>query len=428
MTRHFLLRSFLGTASIALLSVAIAAGQQSTSPGAGAGGGGSRTTPGTPSPNIPTPNTRPTIPNPTTRTPDQTQFPELQRPMYMSGKVVLDDGTPPPDFVTIETICNGVIRPQQMTDSKGRFSFELNKNQSMFMDASVSGSDIAGSGMGVPRSGGMGQSGMNGQMSERQLMGCDLRASLPGFRSDVVNLSGRRFMDNPDVGTIVLHRLGNVEGLTISATSLNAPKDARKAFDKGREAEKKHKFEDAEKHFSKAVELYPKYAAAWYQLGVIQDSNKDYAAARKSFDEALAADPKFISPYGGLAELAARDNKWQEVADVTDRMIRLNPVDFPRAFFLNSVAKLNLGKLDAAESSANRLIEMDPQHRFVKAEHVLGVILAQKNDYNGAATHIRKFLEAAPPGTDVELAKKQLADLEKSLAARQQQQTPPPQQ
>jgi hypothetical protein len=68
------------------------------------------------------------------------------------------------------------------------------------------------------------------------LIGCEIRAALPGFRSDLVNLIGRRSFDNPDVGTIVLHRLGNVEGTTISVTSLRAPKDARKAFEKGTEA------------------------------------------------------------------------------------------------------------------------------------------------------------------------------------------------
>ena len=35
--------------------------------------------------------------------------------------------------------------------------------------------------------------------------------------------------DNPDVGSIVLHRLSGVEGTSVSATSYNAPKDAKKA-------------------------------------------------------------------------------------------------------------------------------------------------------------------------------------------------------
>src|SRR5204863_8182902 len=104
---------------------------------------------------------------------------------------------------------------------------------------------------GMGNSGGMGSSG---SMMGRDLMNCDLRANLPGYRSDVVNLAGHRMFDNPDVGTIILHRLGNVEGNTISATSLAAPKDAKKAYEKGKEALKKKKPADAEKEFQKAVE------------------------------------------------------------------------------------------------------------------------------------------------------------------------------
>src|SRR5262249_8687766 len=98
------------------------------------------------------------------------------------------------------------------------------------------------------------------------------RAALPGFRSDVVNLGGRRAFDNPDVGTIVLHRLANVEGVTISAVSLQAPKDAKKAYDKGHDLLKKKKIPEAEKELDKAVQIYPKYSTAWFELGRIRES------------------------------------------------------------------------------------------------------------------------------------------------------------
>lgn len=333
--------------------------------------------------------------------------------MFLSGKVLLSDGTPPPDSVKIERVCGGRVIPEAMTDRKGRFSFQLGQNSSMLMDASTSGP-----GRNSPA--GMMGPGNAGGIRERDLFSCELRASLPGFRSDVVNLANRKFMDNPEVGTIILHRLGNVEGLTISATTMAAPKNAKKAYDKGHEALNKNKLEDAQKHLEKAVEEYPKYAIAWYDLGLVHEKQKDTEAARKDFSQALAADPKFISPYEVLAQIAARDSKWQDVADITDKMIRLNPVDFPRAYFLNSVAKLNLNKLDEAEKSAKELLLMDSRHQIPKAEHVMGVILAQKQDFPGAAAHMRKFIELAQPGSDVEVAKKQLADMEKSLAAREQ--------
>ena len=101
-------------------------------------------------------------------------------------------------------------------------------------------------------------------------MDCELRARLAGFRSQSVSLANRRPMDPPDIGTILLHRLTPTEGTTISAVSLAAPKDAKKAYQKGMDALKKKKVQDAVKNFEKAVEVYPKYADAWYELGRFQ--------------------------------------------------------------------------------------------------------------------------------------------------------------
>ncbi|MCX6634869.1 MAG: hypothetical protein NT090_07275, partial [Acidobacteria bacterium] len=182
---------------------------------------------------------QPSTPSPGTRTPQQQQqpawddqsrmqIPEMRRPIFLSGKVVLDDGTPPPDSVVIERVCNGIARPEAYTDSKGRFSFQLGQNMNVMPDASVGSSADSGVFGGSSRT----QAGGGSGLSERDLMGCELRANLPGFRSEVVNLAGRRVMDNPDVGTIILKRLANVEGMTISATTALAPKDARKSFDK----------------------------------------------------------------------------------------------------------------------------------------------------------------------------------------------------
>lgn len=381
--------------------------------------------PSTPTPTTPTP--PPTSRPPTTSLPDPNAtnpFPTTPRPMYLSGKVSMDDGTPPPDPVAIQLVCRTTPRTIANTDSKGGFSVDVNNPMlsAMFTDASESYGGRPGSpgfgGPGMQSSIGGSRSPQQGGMDpfgDRSLMGCDLQASLPGFRSDVVHLGSRHSMDNPEVGTIILHRLANVEGLTISATSALAPKDAKKALEKGREQAKKGKWDDAEKSFEKAVEVYPKYAAAWYELGRIQQQKKDLDGARKSFAQALSADSKFVSPYLELAMLAANDRKWADVADATNRLLSLNPVDFPQAYLFNSLANYYLQKFDAAEKSARDGISHDAVHRYPKMNQVLGVLLAQKQDYTGAVQQLRDYLRyAGPNATDVETVKKQLAELEKA--------------
>jgi tetratricopeptide (TPR) repeat protein len=327
---------------------------------------------------------------------------------------MMEDGGPPPESLVIELVCNGVPRPQAYTDSKGRFSFQVGNTPSVMADASTA------TGAFDPSRGGSSDGSMSGMMSgrgggisEQSLQTCDLRAALPGFRSENVSLSGRRVMDNPDIGTLILKRLGNVEGTTISGTSLNAPKDARKAYEKGRDAVRKKKWEDARPQLEKAVAAYPKYAVAWYELGIVHEQGQQPEEARKAYAQALAADARFVSPYLRLAAMAATERKWQDVADTTDRVIKMNPLDFPSAYLYNSLAYLNLQKLDVAEKSAREAVKLDAQHRIPKAHHLLGVILAQKQDFAGAGEQMKNYLKFAPNAGDTDVVKKQLAEVEK---------------
>ena len=347
----------------------------------------------------------------------QQQWPDMQqRAIFFSGKVMLAEGGPPPDQVVIERVCNGIARPEGYTDSKGRFSFQLGQNSAMMSDASVSSGDPFGSpgtggGLGGPMGRGQG-------ISERDLMGCELRASLAGFRSDVVSLAGRRALDNPDVGTIILHRLAKVDGFTFSGTTAFAPKDAKKAFDKGKEASKKKKWADAEKELTKAVTTYPKFAAAWFELGMVYHQQSKIEEARKAYDESIKADEKFVNPYGPLARLAAGEKKWEEAADYSGKLIRLNPYFSADAYFVSAVANLNLNRLDQAEEHSREAAKMDTQHKNPRINHVLAIILAQKQDYPGAAASMRDFLKFAPNSPDAEQIKVQLADIEKRIAGR----------
>lgn len=381
--------------------------------------------PGGRTPTIPSPTPLPT-PREPQREPDwrqQQPWPELQRPIFLSGRVVLEDGTPPPEPVVIERICNGQPRPEAYTDSRGRFSFQLGQNSALMADASV---NTAADPFGDPtrRSQGTGF-GQTRAISERDLIGCELRAVLPGYRSELIPLAGRRLMDNPDVGTIVLRRLGKVEGTVISATTLNAPKDARKAYEKGLEAAKKKKFDEARKQLERALQIYPQYAVAWYELGRIHQEQNDREKAREAYGKALEADARFMKPYLQLALLSAQDRNWQEVADTTDRLIKLDPFDYPLAYFFNSVANFNLRKLDAAERSAREGIKLDERNQIPKMRHLLGVILANKQDYAGAAELLRTYLPHAANPEESELVRKQLAEIERLAGIAGAATTPP---
>lgn len=358
------------------------------------------------------------IGNPSMTLPPGNSVPE-QRPIFISGKVALSDGTAPSDPVNIERVCGGTTRVEARTDRKGRFSFQLGGGME-FQDASSDGQDgFGGRGFGGPRGPARGPTSLR----DNNLFNCELRASLPGYRSDPVSLANIHYMDNPDLGTIILHPIAHVDGLTVSATTALAPKDARKAYEKGLQAAKKNR-DEAQKDFETAVALYPKYAAAWFALGQINEQRDHNEEARKAYDQSIVADSKFVPPYERLSFIALKESKWQDLADMTDRMLRLNPYDYPAAYYLSGVANLQLQHLDAAEKSAREAIRLDPLKKNARAYYVLGLILAQERQFTASAESLRTFLEADPQAKDADFVRKQLNQVEEAGKDK----PPPPQQ
>src|SRR5947207_14560894 len=68
-------------------------------------------------------------PAPTVSSMPSTSQPQLNAPnlgrFFLSGKVVLEDGTPLSESAPIQTICRGQRRNEAYTDSHGNFSFEF---------------------------------------------------------------------------------------------------------------------------------------------------------------------------------------------------------------------------------------------------------------------------------------------------------------
>lgn len=325
---------------------------------------------------------------------------------------MLDDGTPPAESVTIERVCGGLVRPEAYTDSKGRFSFQLGQQSNVLMDASVSSAASQGR---DPFSGGRGSTGArpSGGLGTADLMGCELRASLPGYRSEAVTLGRRSTFDNPDVGTIILRRLANVEGTAISYTTLAAPKDAKKSYEKAQKLlhEKNPKQAEAAKELEKAVQVYPRFAAAWNMLGEAKLAMKDDEGARKAFEQSLAADSKYLNPYFRLSVLELQASRWESAANLTNRLAALNP-QMAQAHYFNAVANFNLGKMELAEKSVRSAMKSDEANRFPQTHHLLGAILARQGNFPSAAEEYRNFLKVSPTSAMAEQLRKQLTEWE----------------
>lgn len=346
---------------------------------------------------------------------------QRQRPLFLSGKVVLGDGQEPGEQVRVELICNGTVMAQEYSSSNGAFSMELNQlsrqNALQPIDASIS---TTGYNPGGGFDAGLGgnsnlDSNSFGAGRSQNLSSCEIQATLSGYQSDILPLGPRRALDNPDIGVIVLHRLGSREGAVISLTSLAAPKDAKQAYEKaGKELiKKKPNLSKASKELEKAIKIYDKFAAAHYMLGEVRLAESDRSGATESFELAMTLDDGYASPRVSLAVMALEEELWQDAARLSEEALQIDP-NHLRAHYCNAVANSSLGNIVQAEESALRVHDSADVQNYPLVHYVLGWIMSQRGDFDSAADQYRHFVETQPKARLSSKLAEQLADWEQS--------------
>jgi tetratricopeptide (TPR) repeat protein len=233
---------------------------------------------------------------------------------------------------------------------------------------------------------------------------CEVTIRLKGYRPAQVTLRND--------ATIVLQRVGLHEGSTVSASALNAPEPARKAYGKGVNAMTEEKWANAQKNLEKAVEIYPDYAQAWSDLGQVLKQQAKPMEARAAWEKAVQADPKYIKPYIQLTMLNLEEKRPEDAITIGGKAVAMNPLEFPELYFYYAVANYNLKHLDLAETNARRATDLDKSHEIPRAELLLGSVLVAKGDRSGALQHMRKYLEIVPKATDADQVKRAIAALE----------------
>lgn len=338
--------------------------------------------------------------------------------LYVTGQIITDDGSPIPHDLVVERVCNGSVRQQVHASPRGDFSMQMGSMADTFMDASA-GSDPTrdrnsqygatdrpsqyGTQMGIPR---------------RELINCELRASVSGFRSTVANLV--EFLPSSgsiNVGAILVQRGEKIEGMTVSATEYAAPKDARKAYEKGLEAEKNSKLADAQRYFEKAVEIYPAHANAWFHLGILLQKENQNEAAHTAYTQATTVDSRFLPPYLSLASMAGAEENWTEVLSLTNHILESDPLNYPGAYFYNSFANYKLKKIEDAEKSGLKAERLDMRNRIPQLHLLLAEIFAQKNNYANAISELQTYLKLVPNAKNADQVREHVTRFEKLKAA-----------
>lgn len=321
--------------------------------------------------------------------------PQLQRPIYLSGSVVLASGGRPLEPVLIRRVCGSDNQPEGYTDSKGRFNFLVGGGSSTAaFDARVGGQSNDELVSGRDASAGR-LAGVNPSMGI-DLSGCSLVVDAPGYQSSPIRLSRMHSMDRSNVGTFILKALGGDGSISVSLTTLEAPNDARKAFEKAMKEIRKGETANVKRvigELEKAVAAYPDYAVAWAFLGQSKGQSGDVAGGIQALRKAMTIDPLYIKPYEPLILLRIGQQDWRRVAELTEIALQINPGDGAMRWF-RVLSQYELGEYDEATRLLGAIEGDEVAARlYPQTHHIRGLIHARQGRFEEAASEYRRYLE-----------------------------------
>jgi tetratricopeptide (TPR) repeat protein len=313
------------------------------------------------------------------------------RIVVITGRVVAEGDSSPQASAAVLLECNQQVRARAYTDASGNFTMSIGVTDTPADPVSTR----------------IGQTGLG----EQEWSNCDIQAEVPGYFSERRRFTQGPLDGNVNVGTINIQAASSRSDdprFTVSVTSLAAPQKAKKAFDKGQEAERKGKWQAAYDYFKNAVSVYPRFAIAWLELGRIQARQNSLLDAQQSFEHAVSDDSRLVDGYVELARIAARQQNWKGLASTTDTLVQRWPDSSAEYWFWNSVAYYNIGDLGKAESSVTHGLRLDARHQIPQMEYLYGIILGTRKDYKGAADHISAFLQLVPNSAEAPAARQAL--------------------
>lgn len=197
---------------------------------------------------------------------------------------------------------------------------------------------------------------------------------------------------------------------TISAAALKIPRDAQKNFDKASELIAKENWPKAKEKLEKALTIYPEYAEAYNNLGVVLGRMGDRAAERENLGKAVELNPHFSEAYVNLAKLSIKLRELPAAENYLNRAVATGATDSGTLTLLANVELLNK-QYEQAVTTCLTLHNGPPApHMF--CHYISAHALESENRMDGARQQLQLFLTEESKGPRADQVRKELAGLE----------------
>ena len=197
----------------------------------------------------------------------------------------------------------------------------------------------------------------------------------------------------------------------ISVAEMQVPAKAREQMQKAIEAFDKGDTPKATQRLEKAIEIYPQYARAYENLGVIAAKSGDRAKARSLYTKAIEVDERFVPAYVQLGRLEIQEKNYTQAETLLHKVMLLFP-EMPDLIALLAGAEYGNKEYANALADAQRVHTL-PHHEKVVDVHLLAAeLLEMKNRNQEAVTEYRMYLAEAPNSPQTKAVQQAITDLE----------------
>jgi Tfp pilus assembly protein PilF len=215
------------------------------------------------------------------------------------------------------------------------------------------------------------------------------------------------FQQNVDLGltggTVVLNvfltparKKAAGKSASSALTDDNAPKKARKEFQKGSRALAEDRLVEARSHLERAVAEYPCYARAQTKLGLCLILLGEHSGAEDALKKSLECDPGFHEAHLVYGQLLNLQQRFAEAEKVLARGVRLAPGTW-QFYFQLGIARFGLGQHDKAKEDYLKVQTLNPHPPAEWYVKVADLYLKVEN-YERAYETMQAYLRAEPTG------------------------------
>ncbi len=202
---------------------------------------------------------------------------------------------------------------------------------------------------------------------------------------------------------------------TVSAADLNIPEAAAREFDRATRLIAKEDFKKAVESLNKALSIYPSYAAAYNNLGVVYGRLGQAVEERSALLRAVELNDHFAPAYANLGRMAIKERNYPDAETWLAKATAADPTDAQAVIMLANMELLNQHYGDAI-ANCRKLHSARPDAHAL-AHYIAARALGEENRPGDAVSELEIFLIEEPSGPRAEAARRELKQLQQQVTS-----------